>query len=127
MNFSEGTVPIDRRVQLVTSEIENNLSRAWSAEELAALTSLSPSRFRHLFKSQIGEAPMRYLKSRRMQEAAVLLRTTTQSVKQIMHRVGTTDASNFVREFQKGFGVSPTMYRRLYGRLTSHRERSNKP
>ena len=55
MNFSERTVPLDRRVRLVTSEIESNFSRTWSAEELAQLVNLSPSRLRDLFKAQTGE------------------------------------------------------------------------
>src|SRR6202140_3379927 len=126
MNFSGVTAPIDLKIQIVVCEIESNFARSWSAEELARLVSLSPSRLRHLFKSQTGEAPMRYLKSRRMQEAAVLLRMMTLSVKQIMHRVGMTDASNFVHEFERGFGVSPSMYRRLQAAFSSGRDPSAK-
>ena len=112
MNFPGAILSIDLKVSVVASEIESNFARSWRAEEFAHLVRLSPSRLRHLFKSQTGEPPMRYLKLRRLQEAAVLLRTTSLSVKEIMYKVGIADASNFVHEFEKQFGASPTIYRR---------------
>ncbi len=119
MKSHDRTVFIDRKIEIVISEIENNFSCALRPETLARLVNLSPSRLRHLFKSQTGEAPIRYLKSRRMQESAVLLRTTTLRVKEIMNRVGITDGSNFVHEFEKEFDVPPTMYRRLHAQFNS--------
>ena len=49
---------------------------------------LSGSRLRHLFKAEMDQTPAQYLKAIRMREAAMLLRTTFLSVKEIMNRVG---------------------------------------
>jgi AraC-like DNA-binding protein len=113
MPSSEASHAIALKVRSVASEIESNYARPWRAEDLAHIVRLSPSRLRHLFKSQTGEAPMRYLKLRRLQEAARLLRTTTLSVKEIMHRVGIADSSHFAHEFKRLFGVPPTEYRMM--------------
>jgi len=113
MNFPEATASTHSKVRIVASEIESNFARSWRAEGFARLVRLSPSRLRHLFKSQTGEAPMRYLKVRRLQEAAVLLTTTTLTVKEIMYRVGIADSSHFAHEFRRLFGVSPTEYRTM--------------
>ena len=111
MNLAETIVRVDRRVWIVSSKIEDNFYRGWSAQELGQLVNLSPSRLRHLFKHQTGETLRRHLISRRLQEARLLLLTTTLSVKEIRNRVGIADASNFTHQFQKEIGMSPTMYR----------------
>jgi len=56
--------------------------------------------------------PAQYLKLLRLLEAERLLKTTFLSVKEIANRVGITNASHFVREFKRVYGVAPTAYRR---------------
>ena len=102
---------MDRRIQIVTSEIENRLAHPRTIQELAQLVNLSASRLRHLFKIEIGITPAQYLKRARMQKAEMLLRTTFLSVKEIINRVGMTNGSHFVHEFKKAYGVAPTRYR----------------
>lgn len=57
---------------------------------------------------------MQYRKSLRMRMAKRLLETTFLNVKEIMLEVGFKDESNFVRDFKKCYGLSPTMYRARY-------------
>ena len=91
--------------------MDRNFRRAWDLEELARLVNLSTSRLRHLFKSEIGKSPMQYLKSVRMTHAAMLLRTTFLSVKEIMYQVGISDESHFGHEFKKAYALAPSKYR----------------
>lgn len=102
---------MDRRIQVVSSAIDRNFRHAWDIEELARLVNLSASRLRHLFKSEIGQSPMQYLKSVRMAHAEMLLRTTFLSVKEIMHRVGISNESHFGHEFKKAYALAPSKYR----------------
>lgn len=102
---------MERRVQIVKSALEADFRRAWDIQSLARLVNLSESRFRHLFKAEIGQAPAQYLRSIRMLEAEKLLRTTFLSVKEIMNRVGISNESHFVHAFKKAHGLPPSKYR----------------
>ena len=102
---------MDQRVEIVRSAIEKNCRRAWTATALAKPVNLSPSRLRHLFKSETGLTPNQFIKEVRLNEAERLLRTTFLRVKEIMNRVGFLDESHFGHEFKKTYGVSPSKYR----------------
>jgi AraC-like DNA-binding protein len=105
---------MDQRVQIVRSAIEKDCRRAWTITSLAKLVNLSPSRLRHLFKSETGITPNQFIKEVRLNEAEKLLRTTFLRVKEIMNRVGFMDESHFGHEFKKTYGVSPSKYRSAF-------------
>jgi len=115
---------MDRRVKLVISKIEDDPAR-YQSSKLASLVNLSPSRLRHLFKQETGLTPVQYLKLARLHKAEVLLRTSFLTIKEICNQVGMTSSGNFVREFRKLYGISPTAYRQRNG-LTNNRSQ-NKP
>jgi transcriptional regulator GlxA family with amidase domain len=102
---------MDRRIEVVISKMEGQISKSWEIGELAQLVNLSASRLRHLFKTKTGKTPAQYLKYLRLQKAELLLRTTFLTVKEIVNRVGLTTGSHFVREFKRVYGVTPTAYR----------------
>ena len=77
---------------------------------------LSPSRFRHLFKQEIGTTPAQYLKEFRLRKAEKMLRTTFLSIKQILEQVGIASNAHFVRDFRQKYGMTPTAYRRTINR-----------
>ena len=109
---------MDERIQIVRATIRTEFGRVLDLEELARLVNLSPSRLRHLFKMETGKTPAQYLKSVRMQEAHVLIRTTFLSVKEIRNRVGISDDSHFAHDFKKAYGLSPSTYRNTMKRST---------
>jgi len=117
---------MDRRIELVVSKMETETSGSWSTATLADLVSLSPSRFRHLFKQETGTSPAQYLKDFRLRKAELMLRTTFLSVKQILKRVGLGSNSHFVRDFRKIHGMTPTTYRRAVWRATKARKSRKK-
>lgn len=117
---------MDRRIELVISKMETETSGSWSTTTLANLVSLSPSRFRHLFKQETGASPAQYLKDFRLRKAELLLRTTFLSVKQILQRVGLGSNSHFVHDFRKIHGMTPTTYRRAVWRATKTRKSGKK-
>jgi len=92
---------MDRRIEVVISKMEGQISKSWEIGELARLVNLSASRLRHLFKRETGKTLAQYLKYHRLQRAELLLRTTFLTVKEIANQVGLTTGSHFVREFKK--------------------------
>ena len=113
---------MDRRVELVISQMEAGASRAWNIAQLAALVNLSPSRFRHLFKEETGKTTGQFLRELRLRRAEFLLRTTFLSIKEVMSASGVTSMAHFVQYFKKRYGETPSAYRK---RLRGRRKKSS--
>lgn len=84
--------------------------------EFAQSVNLSVWRLCHIFKSDVGMPPMRYLRLLRMERAKFLLESSFLSVKEIAYRVGLNDESHFVRDFKSTYGSSPALYRSHFRR-----------
>jgi AraC-like DNA-binding protein len=105
-------VVAEPRVQIAINFMRARLERTISAKELASVVNLSTSHLSHLFKSETGLSPGKYLRRLRMEKAGELLETTLFSVKQIMASVGYNNKSNFSRHFKRHFGPTPSKYRK---------------
>jgi AraC-like DNA-binding protein len=99
-------------VQIAKALIKKNIQQDSQLERIAKQLNISSSRLRHLFTYEMGISPAQYQKALRLQKAKHLLETTFLNVKEIMLQVGIKDESNFVRDFKRYYGVSPTMYRK---------------
>ncbi len=82
-----------------------------SLSEFAQSVNLSVWRLCHIFKSDVGMPPIRYLRLLRMERAKNLLESSFLSVKEIAFQVGLNDESHFVRDFKSTYGFSPALYR----------------
>ena len=71
-----------------------------SLGEFAQSVNLSVWRLCHIFKSDVGMPPIRYLRLLRMERAKDLLESSFLSVKEIAFQVGLNDESHFVQRFQ---------------------------
>ena len=91
--------------------IENNIFNDLSVEELAFICNKSLSSFKRLFKANFNETPARYIKRRRLEQAARLISTTSESISHIAYDCCFKDPTTFSAVFSDHFGVSPTIYR----------------
>jgi len=82
-----------------------------SLNHFAQAVNLSAWRLCHVFKSEVGMPPIKYLRQLRMDRAKHLLETSFLSVKEIAYNVGVNDESHFVRDFKTTYGLSPACYR----------------
>jgi AraC-like DNA-binding protein len=106
----EGTT-IDRRITWAVGYMQQHLAEPIPMPALASQVNLSPSRFRHLFRSQIGLAPAEYLQRLRLRRARLLIERTFLTVKEVMALVGYNDPSHFSRDFKRFHGVPPSALR----------------
>lgn len=104
--------------------IKNNLNRPLTLEEVANHVYLSQYYFSKLFKKELQMNFSAYLNFQRIQQAKLLLTSTSLNIEEIAHRVGFSRASYFCKIFRNITTVSPATYRRkqTYQVLEGHNE-----
>jgi AraC-like DNA-binding protein len=83
----------------------------WTLEQLAAQSGLSRSVLAERFTRLVGQPPMQYLASWRVQVAARLLADGAAKVAAVGLEVGYASEAAFSRSFKKLAGVSPAAWR----------------
>jgi len=102
---------MDPRIKHVAKYIRENHQRRLTLTEMAGTVNLSGWRLGHLFKEIMGTSPERFLTQVRLERAKHLLETEFLTVKEVMNRVGMSDASFFARCFKAAYGMPPGKYR----------------
>jgi transcriptional regulator GlxA family with amidase domain len=111
---SVGTKVRDRRVQVVRVLLEDSFQSKLGLRDMSAKVNLSPWRLAHLFKSETGMSPQRYLTFVRLQRAKDQLETTFLSVQEIGAAVGIPNPSQFTKSFKAAYGMTPVEYRKVH-------------
>jgi len=94
---------------VITSHIDSNLS----LNELAYLCNVSLSTFKRKFTSIFNDTPTNWIRQKRMEHAAFLLKYNKERVSDIYLRLGYENHSSFSQSFKMVFGVSPKEYQGL--------------
>jgi AraC-like DNA-binding protein len=102
----------DPQIGRALTAIHRAPQAVWSVALLASEAGLSRSGFSARFAELVGEAPMRYLTSWRMQLARSELQTTSDPLPVIASRLGYLSEAAFCRAFKRTLGVSPGSLRR---------------
>ena len=90
---------------------ENCTDYNMSLELVAQEFQITPQYLCRIIKQQIGMSYKEYLTELRISEAKRLLNEEELSVTEVCTRVGYTNASNFIRVFQKYTGMTPAKFR----------------
>jgi len=98
---------------LALEHIEKNAHRDYGTEELAAHCCVSESRLYHIFKSQLGTTPVRFRNELRVENAAMLLRSTNLSIDAIAEKCGFHSAAYLRKTFRDSTGLPPSEYRAM--------------
>lgn len=83
-----------------------------SLKEIAEHTFYNPAYFSRIFKEHCGMSLSEYIKERRIQEAARLLKNSELSNEEIMLKVGYTDKKQFYKSFREIYNETPAQYRK---------------
>jgi AraC-like DNA-binding protein len=106
----------DRFVGRALSLMHDAPATAWTVDELGRRVGLSRSALHERFAEMIGQPPMQYLATWRIQVGAALLRTTTATVASVAQEVGYESEAAFARAFKRLVGKPPALWRRQAGR-----------
>ncbi len=90
---------------------ENIDDESLSAERLCDKMAVSKSALYNKTKSVLGTTPHSLINQRRLQKAAILLKSSTLTVSEIIDQSGFTSRTHFYDLFNKSYGCSPLEYR----------------
>ena len=106
-----GTADRDARLRLTLQWLESHLTHADPLTEATRRSGLALSSFRREFRRATGTPFAAWLRRRRAESAAQLLRTTSLPVKTIATQVGFKDSHHLIRVFREHFAQTPERYR----------------
>ena len=102
---------VEKRPPLVEeamAKMEAALFEPLSIAALARACHTSPSTLLRAFKRSMGSSPSAYLRTRRLEESVLLLKSRRYTVGEVATRVGYENLAAFSHAFRVRFGKSPT-------------------
>jgi AraC-like DNA-binding protein len=112
-NEPAGKESLERALFLLERDLENPPTLEMLAQEVGC----GPFHLSRLFGKITGKTMPEFLRQKRMERAALMLRTTRQSVSEIALAVGYESFSAFTRAFVREVGATPTNFRSHGGTL----------
>jgi AraC-like DNA-binding protein len=102
----------DPQIGVALKFMHEKVESPWTVESLAAACGMSRSAFALRFKELVGETPLEYLTTWRMQKATALLRKGHKKLSEVAKSVGYDSDAAFSKAFKRVFGVAPREYER---------------
>jgi AraC-like DNA-binding protein len=94
-------------------ELQDTLDEAWTVEAMAARAGYDPSHFARAFQAVVGQPPLRWLRTLRLERAAHdLVFAPGKALEVIAGEAGYTSHEAFRRAFVRAFEVPPSAMRR---------------
>ena len=93
--------------------MEEHLDEPLSIPQLSRRAFLSPTAFKAAFRQRYGLAVHAWLRQRRMERAAQLLRGSSLTVLEVAQSVGYSSGSQFTTAFRERYGTSPGKFRKM--------------
>jgi len=91
--------------------LDDRCGEAVRIADLAAAAGVHPVHLARVFRRYMGCTPADYLRQRRLERAATLLRATRRPLSDIALHCGFGDQSHFANAFKRYAGVTPRAYR----------------
>src|SRR5689334_19464470 len=100
-------VPAARHLLRAKDLADHRYTERIDVDDMAAAAGLSRAHFSREFKQAFGVSPHAYLLTRRLERAAVLLRTTDRTVIEVCLDVGLQSVGSFTTSFKRAYGKTP--------------------
>lgn len=110
----KNTSPSGEIAEEIRAYIEADPSKKLTAAKIAARFGYSADYISSLLRDLTGYSVKNYITHLRMDRAMELLLSSDLSLKEISHRCGYEDYSQFLKLFKKHCGTTPTAYRRHF-------------
>lgn len=105
------------RCKAMMSFIHQNFHNEITLVQIAKSANIKESEALRCFKNTLKTSPIKYLKKYRLEQAAILLKTTTEPIIDIGFTCGFSEMSYFSKSFKEIYSITPTQYRSISKRL----------
>ncbi len=118
LSILDGAIRGDRHgalpepLRLALSAMRGDIRKSWDSDALSALTHLSPSHLRRLFRKHLRTSPHQWLLRERLTRAQGLITDSDVAVAEVAELCGFCDVYHFSREFKRSIGTPPATWRR---------------
>lgn len=103
---------IDKTLQQAIAYITENWNTDFSIAAVAKACCVSESKLYHIFRDQLGETPVHFLNSIRINNAIDFLENTDMSISRISEKVGYRSENHFRKVFSDITGTTPLKFRK---------------
>lgn len=107
------------RINEVLNYIQDNIEKSFQLKELSEIGNFSQFHFHRIISSYLNEPLNSYIKRKRLEKSAQLLRFSKKTITEISYCIGYETPSSFSSAFKKKFGISPTNYKKKYNSSSS--------
>ena len=105
-------ISMDKTLEKAIEYVTDNWSTISSVGEIAKNTCISESGLYHLFQRELGQTPIRFLNSIKVNVAIEYLENRDLSVGEIAELVGYNSEHNFRKAFREFTGTTPLKYKK---------------
>lgn len=117
MEKSEPVVAVSRdmrdRLREIRYEVLSRPEKRWTVAEMAAMASLSPSRFHAVYKASFATSPMQDVIEAKMKYArSLLLSDDRLTISAVAEKLGYQNEYHFLRQFKADCGMTPGAFRK---------------
>ena len=112
VRMQQSDVKFDKTLQTAIEYITENWDKSFSVSELAKKCYVSESTLYHLFQNELGQTPISFLNSIRINIAIEHLENSNYSIATISRTVGFNSENHFRKVFSDLTGTTPLKYRK---------------
>jgi AraC family L-rhamnose operon regulatory protein RhaS len=109
----------ERRVQELITLLSSNCGQQWTLAMMAAHCGIRRTQLCKIFHKLTGSTPMEFLSRIRVEHAKTLLRRSETKIIDIAFECGYSSSQYFANNFKQATGVTPSVYRKGSGQLSS--------
>lgn len=110
--MKQSSIAFDKTLQSAIEYITNNWDKSFSVPELAKSCCVSESTLYHLFRKELGQTPVGFLNSIRINIAIEHLENSQLSIADISRLVCFNSENHFRRVFAEHTGTTPSKFRK---------------
>ena len=111
-NMHKRQLPVDKTLQQAIAYITENWDKDFSIDAVAKACCVSESKLYQIFRDQLGETPVHFLNSIRINNAIDYLESTEYSISRISEMVGFRSENHFRKVFCDITGTTPLKFRK---------------
>lgn len=112
--YGKPSIPVQQvtLAKAVSRYLSENITEKFTLNDLARQFNVSVSYIQNCFKAVYGASIAAFVRNQKMQEAAILLKTTDRTVLDIAGQFGYDNASKFAKAFRDVMEITPNEYRK---------------